>query len=109
MTNDFYCDEAFSGRTPVEVVMETDEVMAFHHTQPFWPIHIVVAPKAHIPSLTNLGDYDESVLHKVLNVVRQVAANVELEHGACRVITNLGQYQDSKHLHFHVNSGEPLR
>jgi histidine triad (HIT) family protein len=25
------------------------------------------------------------------------------------VLTNLGEYQDSKHLHFHVNSGEPLR
>jgi hypothetical protein len=23
--------------------------------------------------------------------------------------TNLGRYQDSKHLHFHVNSGDPLR
>jgi len=25
------------------------------------------------------------------------------------VLTNLGAYQDSKHLHFHVNFGEPLR
>jgi hypothetical protein len=25
------------------------------------------------------------------------------------VITNLGAYQDSKHLHFHVVSGEALR
>jgi len=25
------------------------------------------------------------------------------------VLTNLGRYQDSKHLHFHVNSGDPLR
>jgi len=27
------------------------------------------------------------------------------EHGACRVLTNLGKYQDSKHLHWHVSSG----
>ena len=37
------------------------------------------------------------------------AAAVTAEHGACRVLTNLGRYQDSKHLHFHVNSGTPLR
>jgi len=44
-----------------------------------------------------------------LAVVRRVAEQVTREHGACRVLTNLGRYQDFKHLHFHVNSGEPLR
>jgi histidine triad (HIT) family protein len=24
------------------------------------------------------------------------------------VLTNLGDYQDSKHLHFHVNFGQPV-
>ena len=42
-------------------------------------------------------------------IVRKGAANIEDEHGACRVLTNLGRYQDSKHLHFHVSSGDPLR
>lgn len=107
MSDDFYCDEAISGRTPVDVVIETDEVLAFHHTRPFWPVHIVVVPKRHVPSLTNLGDAPDQLLTKVLDVVRQVAAGVEADHGACRVLTNLGRYQDSKHLHFHVNSGPP--
>jgi histidine triad (HIT) family protein len=44
-----------------------------------------------------------------MSVVRVVAAQVGAEHGACRVLTNLGRYQDSKHLHFHVNSGHPIR
>jgi histidine triad (HIT) family protein len=41
-------------------------------------------------------------------MARTVAAQVTAEHGAARVLTNLGGYQDSKHLHFHVSSGEPL-
>ena len=108
VSDDFYCHEALSGRTPVEVVLETDEVLAFRHTKPFWPVHIVVVPKTHVPSLIDLGDTDEILLHKVLAVVRRVADQVTREYGACRVLTNLGRYQDSKHLHFHVNSGEPL-
>ncbi len=68
MSEDFYCDEALSGRTPVDTVAETDHVLAFHHTKPFWPVHIVVVPKAHVPSLTNLGDFDESILHDLLAV-----------------------------------------
>ena len=109
MSDDFYCDEALSGRTPVEVVTETAEVLAFHHTRPFWPVHIVVIPKRHIPSLVDLGDADEALLHTLLAVVRRVAEQIVRQHGACRVLTNLGRYQDSKHLHFHVSAGEPLR
>lgn len=109
MNQDFYCDEAISGKTPIRVVIETEEVLAFHHTRPFWPVHIVVVPKTHVPSLTDLGGNPDSLLYRVLDVVREVAAQVEKEHGACRVLTNLGRYQDSKHLHFHILSGAPLR
>lgn len=109
MTSDFYCDEVLSGRTPVRVVRETEEFLAYHHTRPFWPVHIVVIPKRHVPSLTDLGDADPGFLGRLLAVVREVAREVERDHGAARVLTNLGRYQDSKHLHFHVNSGDPLR
>ena len=106
MTSDFYCDEALSGKTPINVVLETEDVLAFHHTRPYWAVHIVVVPKVHIPSLTNLGGHSMELVHRVLDVVRTVAAQVEREQGACRVVTNLGAYQDSKHLHFHIGSGE---
>jgi histidine triad (HIT) family protein len=106
VSSDFYCDEALSGRTPVTVVVETDDVLAFHHTRPHWAVHIVVVPKVHIPSLTDLGGHSVALVHRVLDVVREVAAQVEHQRGACRVVTNLGAYQDSKHLHFHVGSGE---
>jgi histidine triad (HIT) family protein len=108
VTDDFYCEQALSGKTPVDVVAETEGVLAFHHTRPFWPVHIVVVPKRHIPSLTDLGDADIDAVHRVLAIARTVAAQVTAEHGAARVLTNLGAYQDSKHLHFHVSSGEPL-
>ena len=38
-------------------------------------------------------------------IVQGIARQVETDNGAARVITNLGAYQDSKHLHFHVASG----
>lgn len=90
-------------------VAETDNVLAFHHTRPFYPAHVVVIPKRHIASLLALDAEDDELLLELLAVVRRVAAEVLAEHGACRVITNLGEYQDSKHLHWHVVSGQPLR
>ena len=53
---DFYCDMVFSGLVTVEVVAETDTVLAFHHTRPSFAVHIVIVPKRHIPSLVELGE-----------------------------------------------------
>lgn len=109
MTEDFYCEEALSGRTPINKVLETENILAFHHTRPFWPVHIVVIPKRHISSLLTLESADNNLLIELFDAIKQIAAKVVAEHGAARVLTNLGQYQDSKHLHFHINSGDPLR
>lgn len=108
-TDDFYCDEVLSGRTPVRVVRETEQVLAYHHTRPFWPVHIVVIPKRHIASLLSLDPDDAQLGRELLTETQAVAAIVLAQHGACRVLTNLGAYQDSKHFHVHVSAGEPLR
>ena len=109
MTNDFYCDEVLSGHTPVQKVIETDNVLAFHHTRPAWLVHIVVIPKRHIVSLLALDTTDDALLVEMMVVIRNVAAQVAAEHGGCHVVTNLGVYQESKHLHWHVYAGEPVR
>ena len=106
MTDDFYCDEVLSGCTEVNKVHETTNVLAYHHTRPFWPVHIVVIPKRHISSLLALEESDAHLLVELIDVIKQVAQQVVAEHGACRVLTNLGAYQDSKHLHWHVSAGE---
>ena len=106
MPEDFYCDEVFSGKTPVEKMFETDNVLAYHHTRPFWETHIVVVPKAHVDSLLTV---ENDLLIELLNVAKKVAAQILKEKGAARVLTNLGDYQDSKHLHFHVYSGRRTR
>ncbi|RLU86248.1 HIT family hydrolase [Streptomyces griseocarneus] len=106
--SDFYCDQALSGRTPITVVAETDTVLAFEHTRPSYPVHIVVVPKQHTSSLTDLGAGGPALLGEVMEVVRDIAAQVLAEHGAAQVVTNVGEYQDSRHLHFHVlHRGRP--
>ena len=106
MSTDFYCDEVLNGRTPVAKVAETESVLAFHHTRPSYPVHIVVIPKKHVSSLLTLED--DALLIEMMSVIKSIAAQVVEQHGACRVLTNLGAYQDSKHLHWHVISGEKL-
>lgn len=103
--SDFYCDVAIPFSDRLVVVHEDDQVLAFHHTRPFWETHLVVVPKRHLASLTSVTAADEQDLRALFSVVQRLAAEVEETEGAAAVLTNLGAYQDSKHLHVHVHSG----
>ncbi len=107
--NDYYCDVALKGEIELRKEFESDNVLAFHHTRPYCPVHIVVIPKKHIPSFTNVAKEDEPILGELIDVVKKLAQQVEATHGAARVLTNIGEYQDSKHLHFHVSFGQPIK
>jgi histidine triad (HIT) family protein len=110
LTNDFYCDEVLSGNIEVTKVLETNNVLAYHHTRPFYEVHIVVIPKKHINSLISLMDSeDHKLLIELLEVVSHVSKTIISTYGACRIVTNLGEYQESKHLHWHVAYGEKVR
>jgi histidine triad (HIT) family protein len=102
---DFYCDVAIKHPDRLDVVHDDARVLAFHHTRPFWAAHIVVVPKRHIGSLTTVSAEDEADVRALFGVVQAVARDVEREYGAAAVLTNLGAYQDSKHLHVHIHSG----
>jgi len=106
---DFYCDVALPNIAALDVVHDGANVLAYRHTRPFWEVHVVLVPKRHVASLTDTAGADEALVRELLTVVRDVAGDVEAEHGAARVLTNLGAYQDSKHLHIHVSSGEQVR
>jgi len=107
--DDFYCDLAIPRSGELDVVEEDARVLAYRHTRPFWPTHVVVVPKRHLGSLTTVSVDDEADVRALLACVQRVARQVEDEQGAAAVLTNLGRYQDSKHLHVHVSAGDPLR
>ncbi|MBI4672735.1 MAG: HIT domain-containing protein [Chloroflexi bacterium] len=107
MGDDFYCAQVLSGKTVVNKIVETETVLAFNHTRPAYPVHIVVIPKKHVASFVALDD--TILLAEMIGVMQQVAATVLKEHGGCRIITNLGCYQDSKHLQWHIIFGERIK
>lgn len=104
--DDIYCDVIIPRKIDIKIIQETDNVLAYYHTKPFWPTHIVVTPKRHVLSLLEL---DNELALELLYVVKRIAAKVKEKNGAVRVLTNLGEYQDSKHLHIHVSSGEKIK
>jgi len=106
--DDFYCKEVISGKLDVDIIFETNLVMAFHHTQPYWERHVVVIPKAHIESLTTYPNTSE-LNSDIFEAIKFVTSIFEERYGGCRVSSNVGNYQSTKHLHWYVHHGERLR
>ncbi|MCW0220120.1 MAG: HIT domain-containing protein [Prosthecobacter sp.] len=106
---DFYCDQVLSGRIAIVRIAETEQVLAFHHTQPYWPVHIVIIPKRHIASLAALEPGDLPVVQEMLVVAAELCRHITAEHGGCRLSANSGDYQSTKHLHFYIHHGSRLR
>jgi histidine triad (HIT) family protein len=105
---DFYCEEALSGKTKIDILFESDEVLAFYHTRPFWEKHIVIIPKKHIKDLISVSDEDMHLITEIMKVARDLAKQLNLSKGV-KVLTNLGKFQDTPHIHFHLAEGEPIR
>lgn len=106
---DFYCDRVLSGALDLKVCFENEQVLAFHHSNPIWEQHVVLLPKRHVESLISLGEDDNELLLELMRAAKRIAAGFMESHGACRVYTNLGDYQSSKHLHWHIGCGQQLR
>jgi histidine triad (HIT) family protein len=91
------------------VVYETEHILAYHHTKPFWEKHVVVIPKRHIESLVTISDEERFILWELYEGVTKVSSEMISKYGGARVLTNLGDYQESKHLHFHINYGNEIK
>lgn len=102
MKKDFYCDEILNGKIPVKIVHETKNILAFYHTKPSYPLHIIVIPKVHIPDLITCIEDHKSIIDEMMNVLKIVIKKTIREHKKCRLTTNFGQYQHTKHLHWHI-------
>ena len=102
--SDWYCDEVIPGLIEVDVVRETEQVLAFRPPlRGFGTDHVIVVPKRHVRSLLEL---EPGLGAHLLQVVQEVAGDVVDEHGGCQVLTTLGDEQHNRHLHVHVAAGE---
>lgn len=106
MNDDFYCSQVLNNLMQVEKLIETEKVLAFYHTAPTWETHIVIIPKEHITSLSEVND--TVIIQEIFDVMLQIVKDKGLTESNYKVIVNGGSYQSSQHLHFHLVSGKPL-
>lgn len=105
--NCLFCSIA-AGSIPADVVLETDNVVAFRDISPQAPVHVLVIPRAHAENVTEAAREMPDVLAEMAAVAQQVA-DAECG-GQFRWIFNTGAEagQIVFHVHGHVIGGKPL-
>lgn len=107
--NDCLFCRIIAGEIPSSKVYEDETVFAFRDINPQAPTHILVVPKAHIPSCDGVTPENSRVVAHIFEVIPQIAAGEKLE-GGYRVVSNCGPDagQTVGHLHFHILGGKAL-
>lgn len=99
-----------AGDIPADRVGETATTLAFRDVQPQAPVHVLVIPKQHHPTLSALLDADPSALVAVISAARDIALAEGLAESGYRLVVNTGAdaAQSVFHLHVHVLGGRKL-
>lgn len=98
-----------AGEIPSKTVYEDAEILAFYDIDPQAPVHVLVIPKEHIPSVDGITGENSDLVAHIFETIPKIAAKLGLS-GGYRVISNCGKDagQTVPHLHFHILGGAPL-
>ena len=98
-----------AGEIPSTKVYEDEKILAFRDIAPMAPTHILVIPKAHIPSVDGVTEENSAVVAHIFTVIPKIAEAEGLKNGY-RVVSNCGPDagQTVHHLHFHILGGRTL-
>lgn len=99
---DWYCEDVLSGKIEIRRVWEDERVLAFHHTNPTAEIHVVVIPKAHVPSLLDPLALDGELLSSMVLAIQNVARALGLDQTGFRVQANAAAPGVTPHMHWHI-------
>jgi histidine triad (HIT) family protein len=102
--------EIVAGRVPARLVAQDDEVVAFHDINPQAPHHVLVVPRRHIASLTELAPGDDALVGRLVRKASEIAAAEGLAERGFRVLFNAGEDAGYSvfHIHLHLVGGRRL-
>jgi len=97
-------------KIPAKIVYEDEELIAFDDIAPKAPVHILVIPKKHIDSVTDLKEEDAPLAGRLLIKAAEIAKNKGIVDSGFRIIFNTGKHsgQEVDHIHLHLLGGKPL-
>ena len=103
MTACVFC-EIVAGRSPASIEYQDDELLAFHDIYPKAPVHVLIIPRRHVPSIMALAPEDAVLVGRMVLAAKQIGESRGLAERGYRLSIHCGpeggQVVDHLHLHF---------
>jgi len=98
------------GKIPSQLLYQDGEVIAFRDIEPQAPVHLLIVPKRHIPSLVQLSEAEAALIGHMVNIANQLAEKEGISESGYRLVLNCGKEggQLVPHLHLHLLGGRRL-
>jgi len=95
-----------AGEIPSHLVYEDAEIVAFEDIHPQAPVHLLIIPREHIPTVADLTADQGGLMGRLVAVANRLAKENELIFGY-RLVINCQQDagQEVFHLHVHLLGG----
>lgn len=110
MENCIFC-KIIRKEIPAEIVYEDDFVLAFKDIHPIAPVHLLIIPKRHIPTMLDLREEDKELAGHIQFVAAGIARESSFAGKGFRIVSNClkDAGQDVFHVHYHLLAGRPLK
>ena len=110
MANCLFC-KIIKREIPGSIVYEDDRLLAFNDINPQAPTHVLIVPKRHIATLSELTSADEQILGEMVRRAAAIAEERGISAGGFRTVfnTNRDAGQTVFHIHLHLIGGRPMQ
>lgn len=99
-----------AGQIPAKIIYQDEDVISFVDINPKAPQHVLVIPRRHISSMTDLTAADGPLLASIFMATTKIAQQLGVAESGFRFVANVGpdSGQSVFHLHFHLLGGRRL-
>ena len=107
MTDCLFC-KMVAGDIKPDVVFEDENILAFRDINPQAPVHILIIPKRHIPTLNDMDD--PLLTGRLVEAAVNLAEQEGISEDGYRTLFNCNRNagQAVYHLHLHLLGGRPM-
>ncbi|HAM51222.1 MAG TPA: histidine triad nucleotide-binding protein [Nitrospiraceae bacterium] len=109
MSDCIFC-KIIERKLPAKIVYEDGVALAFEDINPQAPVHTLIIPKKHIPTILDLKEEDNNLMTHLLTIAKRVAKDKGIAEKGFRIVTNCNPEsgQAVYHIHFHVLGGRHM-
>ena len=102
--------QIIAGRVPANIVYQDEDFLAFRDILPRAPIHVLIIPKIHITSVTELTEEQQGLVGRLIIIAKNLAEKEGIARNGYRLVINCGPEggQLVPHLHLHLIGGRRL-